>query len=60
MKTPTNHRQDKDEAKPRQPLLQRLVRKKPSTERRRSDEMDEIDERELDKISGGRIHRVDL
>jgi len=53
---------DKDLAPPRpvRSLLSRFGRRKPATERRAVDTQDEIDERELDKISGGRIHRIDI
>lgn len=60
MKTPDDTR--KDEAPPRQSrtLLSRLGRRKPATDRHHGEDLDEIDERELDKISGGRIHRIDI
>ena len=35
------------------------AKQQPVLERRQAEDRDEIDERELDKISGGRIFRVD-
>lgn len=59
-KKPTDPKRDQDGSHGKRSLLSRLGRKKPDTDRRRTDEQDEIDERELDKISGGRIHRIDI
>ncbi len=60
IKKPTEPKRDQDGAHGKRSLLSRLGQKKPTTERRRTDDQDEIDERELDKISGGRIHRIDI
>jgi hypothetical protein len=60
MKPPTEQKREQDTPQAKRTLLSRLTRKKPTTERRRADDQDEIDERELDKISGGRIHRIDI
>lgn len=60
IKKPTEPKRDQDAAHGKRSLLSRLGQKKPATERRRTDDQDEIDERELDKISGGRIHRIDI
>lgn len=60
MKTPSKIQQNQDPARKERPLLSKLLRKKPAMERRRAEDADEIDERELDKISGGRIYRIDI
>ena len=60
IKKPTEPKRDQDGVDGIRSLMSRPGQKKPTTERRRTDDQDEIDERELDKISGGRIHRIDI
>lgn len=48
------------EAVRRRPSLSKLGKKKPTTIRGPTEEQDEIDERELDQVSGGRMHRVEF
>ena len=60
MKNPKEPKRDQDIGVVRRSLLPSFGRKKTVTERRRIEDHDEIDERELDKVSGGRIYRVDL
>lgn len=60
IRKPPEPKRDQDGTRDKRSLLSRLGQKKPPTERRRTVDEDEIDERELDKISGGRIHRIDI
>jgi hypothetical protein len=55
-----NDTDEKEAEKARRPILPKFGKKKTTTIRRPSEDLDEIDERELDQVAGGRMYRVDF